>query len=102
RRDACPTTMRWQIKTAVIELVQGAITRQEGYAIVKAADSRLSGGGGVDGAIHRRGGPAIMQETAERYPDGCAAGSAVITRAGNLGAKHAIPASRAVSSTWER
>ena len=67
--------MPWQIKTAVIELVQGDITRQEVDAIVNAANSRLAGGGGVDGAIHRRGGPAIMQETLERYPDGCPTGS---------------------------
>jgi O-acetyl-ADP-ribose deacetylase len=84
--------MRWQIKTAVIELVQGDITRQEVDAIVNAANSRLAGGGGVDGAIHRRGGPTIMQETGERYPDGCATGSAVITSAGNLSARHVIHA----------
>src|SRR3954451_19961446 len=84
--------MRWQIKSAVIELVQGDITRQEVDAIVNAANSQLAGGGGVDGAIHRRGGPAIMQETAERYPDGCPTGSAVITGAGNLSAKHVIHA----------
>jgi O-acetyl-ADP-ribose deacetylase (regulator of RNase III) len=94
--------MRWQIKTAVIELVQGDITRQEVDAIVNAANSRLAGGGGVDGAIHRRGGPAIMQETAERYPDGCATGSAVITRAGNLAAKHVIHAVGPVYSTGKR
>jgi O-acetyl-ADP-ribose deacetylase len=94
--------MRWQIKTAVIELVQGDITRQEVDAIVNAANSRLAGGGGVDGAIHRRGGPAIMQETAERYPDGCPTGSAVITSAGNLPAKHVIHAVGPVYSGGKR
>jgi O-acetyl-ADP-ribose deacetylase len=84
--------MRWQIKNAVIELVQGDITRQEVDAIVNAANSRLAGGGGVDGAIHRRGGPAIMQETAERHPAGCPTGSAVITAAGDLPARHVIHA----------
>ena len=84
--------MRWQIKSAVIEVVQGDITRQEVDAIVNAANSRLAGGGGVDGAIHRRGGPSITQETAERYPDGCPTGSAVITSAGNLSAKLVIHA----------
>jgi O-acetyl-ADP-ribose deacetylase (regulator of RNase III) len=94
--------MRWQIKTAVIELVQGDITRQELDAIVNAANSRLAGGGGVDGAIHRRGGPAIMQETGARYPDGCATGSAVITSAGNLPARHVIHAVGPVYSGGKR
>jgi len=94
--------MPWQIKTAVIELVQGDITRQEVDAIVNAANSRLAGGGGVDGAIHRRGGPAIMQETHERYPDGCPTGSAVITCAGNLAAKHVIHAVGPVYSSGKR
>src|SRR5438128_11269622 len=89
--------MRWQIDTAVIELVQGDITLQAVDAIVNAANSRLAGGGGVDGAIHRRGGPAIMQETAERYPDGCPTGSAVITSAGNLPARFVI---HAVGPVW--
>src|SRR5436190_5826103 len=89
--------MSWPIKTAVIELVQGDITRQEVDAIVNAANSRLAGGGGVDGAIHRRGGPTIMRETRERYPDGCPTGSAVITSAGNLPAKYVI---HAVGPVW--
>src|SRR5262245_2099102 len=89
--------MRWQIENAVIELVQGDITQQQVDAIVNAANSRLAGGGGVDGAIHRRGGPAIMRETAERYPGGCPTGSAVITGAGNLAARHVI---HAVGPIW--
>jgi O-acetyl-ADP-ribose deacetylase (regulator of RNase III) len=60
------------------------------------------GGGGVDGAIHRRGGPAIMQETDERYPDGCPTGSAVISGAGKLAAKHVIHAVGPVWSGGER
>lgn len=94
--------MRWPIKTAVIELVQGDITRQEVDAIVNAANSRLAGVGGVDGAIHRRGGPTIMQETSERYPDGCSTGSAVITSAGKLAAKHVIHAVGPVYSGGKR
>jgi len=94
--------MRWEIKTAAIELVQGDITRQEIDAIVNAANSRLAGGGGVDGAIHRRGGPSIMQETAERYPAGCPTGSAVITSAGDLPAKYVIHAVGPVYSGGKR
>jgi O-acetyl-ADP-ribose deacetylase (regulator of RNase III) len=85
------------IHQSTIELVQGDITLQEVDAIVNAANSRLAGGGGVDGAIHRRGGPAIMQETSERYPDGCPTGSAVISGAGKLVARHVI---HAVGPFW--
>src|SRR5436190_20479282 len=80
-----------------LELVLGDITEQQVGAIVNAANSRLAGGGGVDGAIHRAGGPAIMEETRRRYPDGCPTGSAVISGAGNLRAKYII---HAVGPVW--
>lgn len=89
--------MRVQFSGATIELCQGDITLQEVDAIVNAANSRLAGGGGVDGAIHRRGGPDIMKETDLRYPDGCPTGSAVISGAGNLPARHVI---HAVGPVW--
>lgn len=71
---------------------QGDITLEAVDAIVNAANSGLWGGGGVDGAIHRAGGPAIMAECdAIRDRDGgCPTGSAVITTAGRLRAKHVI------------
>jgi O-acetyl-ADP-ribose deacetylase len=80
-----------------LELCQGDITLQELDAIVNAANSRLAGGGGVDGAIHRRGGPEIMRETDARYPDGCPTGSAVISSGGRLAAKYVI---HAVGPVW--
>lgn len=89
--------MRWNIGDTIIELCQGDITDQEVDAIVNAANSRLAGGGGVDGAIHRRGGRAIMEETDRRYPEGCPTGAAVISTAGNLKAKHVI---HAVGPVW--
>ncbi len=89
--------MRIDIQGQTLELVQGDITEQQVDAIVNAANSRLAGGGGVDGAIHRRGGPAIMEETRRRYPDGCPTGSAVISGAGNLPAKYVI---HAVGPVW--
>jgi O-acetyl-ADP-ribose deacetylase len=80
-----------------IELLVGDITVQEVDAIVNAANSRLAGGGGVDGAIHRAGGPAIMDETRTRYPQGCPTGSAVISGGGKLSARYVI---HAVGPRW--
>jgi len=89
--------MKTLISGQTIELHQGDITQQEVDALVNAANSRLAGGGGVDGAIHRRGGAAIMAETDARYPDGCPTGSAVISTAGNLSARYVI---HAVGPVW--
>ncbi len=90
--------MRATIDKCTIELQQGDITEQHVDAIVNAANSRLAGGGGVDGAIHRRGGPEIMAETRRKYPHGCPTGSAVISGAGNLPAKYVI---HAVGPVWQ-
>ena len=80
------------IDQAKLRITQGDITQQSTDAIVNAANTRLMGGGGVDGAIHRAGGPAILQECKKiiarqgRLP----AGKAVITTGGNLKAKYVI------------
>lgn len=78
-----------------VRLLMGDITRVPADAIVNAANSRLAGGGGVDGAIHRAGGPSIMEELDEIRPrtGGCATGGAVATSAGGLPARfvfHAV------------
>ncbi len=79
-----------KIGSCVLSLIQGDITEQATEAIVNAANSRLAGGGGVDGAIHRAGGPAIAEEC--RKIGGCPTGKAVITRGGNLKARYVIHA----------
>jgi O-acetyl-ADP-ribose deacetylase (regulator of RNase III) len=89
--------MRATIHGRTLELQQRDITLEQVDAIVNAANSGLAGGGGVDGAIHRRGGPEIMRDTDSRYPQGCPTGSAVISTAGKLKAKHVI---HAVGPVW--
>ena len=89
--------VRLEIQGRTLELALGDITHQQVDAIVNAANSQLAGGGGVDGAIHRRGGPTIMAETAQRYPQGCPTGSAVISTAGNLPSRYVI---HAVGPRW--
>ncbi len=76
------------INGALLSLVRGDITLAETEAIGNAANSRLAGGGGVDGAIHSAGGPSIMAQC--RAIGGCPTGRAVLTQGGRLKAKYVI------------
>jgi O-acetyl-ADP-ribose deacetylase (regulator of RNase III) len=73
-----------------LSVISGDITKQRVDAIVNAANSRMRGGGGVDGAIHRAGGPAILQDCIARFPDGLATGQAGWTTGGRLPARWVI------------
>lgn len=72
--------------------VRGDITRTDADAVVNAANSRLAGGGGVDGAIHRAAGPRLLEACLEivRKQGELAPGRAVITPGFNMKAKYVI------------
>jgi O-acetyl-ADP-ribose deacetylase (regulator of RNase III) len=71
-----------------IKVVVADITTLELDAIVNAANSALSGGGGVDGAIHRAAGPRLADYC--RQLGRCEAGDAKITPGFDLPSRHVI------------
>jgi O-acetyl-ADP-ribose deacetylase len=82
--------MEVKVGGTTLELVEADITEMDVDAIVNPANSRLILGGGVAGAIAMKGGPRI-QEDCSRI-GGTPVGTAVITTAGNLKARHIIHA----------
>src|SRR3990170_6855949 len=94
RRGACcqmaDNKLSIKMNETLLELLEGDITELDVEVLVNAANDRLQLGGGVAGAIRRKGGAAIQEEC--NRIGGTPVGTAVITGAGKLKAKHVIHA----------
>ena len=81
----------------MIEVIEGDITALAVDAVVNAANSRLAGGGGVDGAIHGAAGHDKLQ-AACRALGGCPTGEVRLTPGFALPARAII---HAVGPVWK-
>ncbi|NLD52144.1 MAG: macro domain-containing protein [Clostridiales bacterium] len=80
-----------------LQIIRNDITKMQVDAIVNAANSQLRQGGGVCGAIFAAAGPSALQAACDPLAP-CPTGSAVITPAFGLPAKHVI---HAVGPRWQ-
>ena len=78
-----------------IETIEADITTLAVDVIVNAANSAMSGGGGVDGAIHRAGGPELTRAARQAGP--CPTGEVRVTAGFDLPARYVI---HAVGPVW--
>lgn len=68
----------------MITIVRASVVDCDTEAIVNAANSRLRGGGGIDGVIHSKAGPKLLLELQRIAPALAEAGDVVVTAAHDL------------------
>ncbi len=73
-----------QINTTEVSVVRGSVLEQDVDVLVNAANTRMRGGGGVDGAIHRAAGPGLLEELVQMAPNGAETGTALLTHGHHL------------------
>lgn len=86
-------SVSFEVGAGQLIIAQGDITAFDGDAVVNAANSRLAGGGGVDGAIHRAAGQEKLQHACRAIIERIgrlSAGQAVITPGFELKARYII------------
>ena len=95
------STVLWErkVKGCSLTTVQGDLTLEQVDAIVNAANESLQHGGGVAAAIVRASGAEVQNESTAwvKQHGKVETGSAAITGAGELSAKHVI---HAVGPVW--
>ena len=92
-KEAAPVSGRSlsiKMRETDLQLLEGDISDLQVDVIVNAANEKLQLGAGVAGAIAKKGGPSIQEEC--NRIGGTPVGTAVMTAAGNLKAKHVIHA----------
>ena len=90
----------WTFGPGRLEITQGNLVESDAEAIVNAANSRLAGGGGVDGAIHAAAGHKLLEACQEiiREQGMLPPGRAAITPGFKLKARWVI---HAVGPIWQ-
>ena len=75
---------------ATIEIVHASIIDQDVDAVVNAANTGLTDGGGITGVIFKQAGQGLPCEIKQNYPHGTKTGTAVITGGHGLRQKYII------------
>ncbi|OWU65684.1 MAG: hypothetical protein CBB60_003420 [Armatimonadetes bacterium Cent15-Ar3] len=74
----------------MISVVRGALTDQSVDVIVNAANTRMRGGGGIDGRIHQLAGPKMLDELRRIAPRGAEVAEPFVTAGYELPHRHVI------------
>ncbi len=64
---------------SLIRVVRGSVLDQDVDAVVNAANTRMRGGGGIDGRVHQLAGPKLLQELQRVAPHGAETAEVVVT-----------------------